>query len=165
ALLADVPHSRAVHITATAANTALVDRLGLQRSRYEGPTGIVGVLSSAFAQAGIDAASLWAAVPHYLAVAPNPKAALALVERASELIGTGVDTSDLVDATETYEERVTEMVAADEDVQNYVRMLEERSDERDDDSEAPIDPSELPSGEEMAAELERYLREQGEAES
>lgn len=161
ALLADVPHSRSVHITATAANPALVDRLGLQRSRYEGPTGIVGVLSSAFTQAGIDAASLWAAVPHYLAVAPNPKAALALVERATELIGAPVDTDDLIDATRTYEERVTEMVASDEDVQNYVRMLEERSDERDEDIEHPIDAADLPSGDEMAAELQRYLREHG----
>lgn len=162
ALLADVPHSRPVHITGTAADAALVQRLGLQRSRYEGPTGIVGVLHAALSEANIDSASLWAAVPHYLAVAPNPKAALALVGKASELTGLPVDISALTEATATYEERVSEMVEGDEDVQNYVRMLEERSDERGEPIESPIDPGELLSGDEMAAELERYLREQGE---
>ncbi|HEV3471579.1 MAG TPA: PAC2 family protein, partial [Actinomycetota bacterium] len=87
ALLADVPHSRPVHITGTAADAALIQRLGLQRSRYEGPTGIVGVLHDALSKASIVSASLWAAVPHYLAVSPNPKAALALVRKATELIG------------------------------------------------------------------------------
>jgi len=160
ALLADIPHSRPVHITGTAADAELVQRLGLQRSRYEGPTGIVGVLHDAFARGGIDSASLWAAVPHYLAVSPNPKAALALVRKATDLVGIPADVSDLEEATTTYEERVTEMVAADEDVQNYVRILEERSDEREDSPfENPIDPSDMPSGESIAAELESYLRE------
>ena len=160
ALLADIPHSRPVHITGTAADAELVQRLGLQRSRYEGPTGIVGVLHDAFARAGIDSASLWAAVPHYLAVSPNPKAALALVRKATDLVGVPADVSDLEEATTTYEERVTEMVAADEDVQNYVRILEERSDEREDSPfENPIDPGDMPSGESIAAELENYLRE------
>ncbi|MDQ4026748.1 MAG: PAC2 family protein [Actinomycetota bacterium] len=155
ALLADVPHSRPVQITGTAVDTELIERLGLQRSRYEGPTGIVGVLHDAFGRAGIASASLWAAVPHYLAVTPNPKAALALVEKAAELVGTGAATDDLARATKAYEDQVGEMVASDEDIQSYVRLLEERADERTRDE---IDPSRLPSGDALAAELERFLR-------
>jgi predicted ATP-grasp superfamily ATP-dependent carboligase len=155
ALLADVPHSRPVQITGTAVDTALIERLGLQRSRYEGPTGIVGVLHDAFGRAGIASASLWAAVPHYLAVTPNPKAALALVEKAAELVGASAPTDDLARATKAYEEQVGEMVASDEDIQSYVRLLEERADERTRDE---IDPSRLPSGDALAAELERFLR-------
>src|ERR687895_2970123 len=155
ALLADVAHSRPVPITGTAADPALVERLGLTRSRYEGPTGIVGVLNDAFGKNGIDSASLWAAVPHYLAVTPNPKAALALVDKAAELVGTGAATDDLARATKAYEDQVGEMVASDEDIQSYVRLLEERADERTRDE---IDPSRLPSGDALAAELERFLR-------
>ena len=153
ALLADVPHSRPVHITGTAVDPALIERLNLYRSRYEGPTGIVGVLHDAFGQAQIPSASLWAAVPHYLAITPNPKAALALIEKATELIGVPADVDDLTAATAKYEERIAEMVEADDDVRAYVTMLEERADQ--------IQPEELPSGEALAAELERYLREQG----
>ncbi len=156
ALLADVPHSRPVHVTGTAVDEDLIQKLDLVRSRYEGPTGIVGVLHEAFATAGVPSASLWAAVPHYLAVSPNPKAALALVERATKLIGASADIDDLLAATAVYEERVTEMIAADDDVQAYVKLLEERSDERDE-----ID--DLPSGDALAAELERYLRDQGQS--
>ena len=156
ALLADVPHSRPVHITGTAVDRDLIQRLDLVRSRYEGPTGIVGVLHDAFASAGIPSASLWAAVPHYLAVSPNPKAALALVEKATDLIGVGAEIDDLVSATAVYEERVTEIVSADDDVQAYVKLLEERSDDREE-----MDPNDLPSGDALAAELERYLRDQG----
>jgi proteasome assembly chaperone (PAC2) family protein len=154
ALLADVPHSRPVPITGTAVDPALIERLGLQRSRYEGPTGIVGVLHSALAEAGIDSASLWAAVPHYLAVTPNPKAALALVQKATALIGVQADTEQLERASVSYEEQVTALVEADEDVQAYVRLLEQRADER----AAEIDPLNLPSGESLAAELENFLR-------
>lgn len=157
ALLADVPHSRPVPITGTAADAELIARLGLQRSRYEGPTGIVGVLHDAFAKNGIESASLWAAVPHYLAVSPNPKAALALVEKTVELTRIPADIGELYAATEHYEERIAEVVAADEDISNYVRLLEERLDS----GEAAFD-QEIPSGESIAAELERYLREHGE---
>jgi predicted ATP-grasp superfamily ATP-dependent carboligase len=138
----------------------LIKRLDLHRSRYEGPTGIVGVMHEAFSKAGIDSASLWAAVPHYLAVTPNPKAALALVERATQLVGAAAEIDDLLRATKIYEERVTEMVAGDDDVQAYVRMLEERTDEQEDIEE--MDPSRMPSGEDIAAELERFLRDKGE---
>lgn len=157
ALLADVPHSRPVHVTGTAVDKELVERLGLERSRYEGPTGIVGVLHDAFTAAGVDSASLWAAVPHYLAVTPNPKAALALVNKAVELVGAPVDIDDLERASAVYEERVSEMVSADEDVRAYVKMLEQRADERA--AEEHIDPSKLPTGDALAAELERFLRE------
>ena len=155
ALLADVPHSRPVPITGTAVDADLVERLGLQRSQYEGPTGIVGVLQSTFSEAGLDSASLWAAVPHYLAVNPNPKAALALVERATALIGVQADIGELSKAASNYEEQVSELVAADEDVQAYVRLLEQRADER---ATEDIDPSQLPSGDALAAELENFLR-------
>lgn len=162
ALLADVPHSRPVHITGTAVSQHLIDRLSLERSRYEGPTGIVGVLHDAFSEAGIDSASLWVAVPHYLAVSPNPKAALALVDRAAELIGAPVDVSALQRASEAYESRVSDIVASDEDIQTYVRMLEERADERA--HEEQIDPTKLPTGDSIAAELEKFLRDRTEGE-
>ena len=157
ALLADVPHSRPVPITGTAVDPDLILKLDLQRSRYEGPTGIVGVLQDAFGRAGVQSASLWAAVPHYLAVSPNPKAALALVERTSRLIGVAADIGELVAATTDYEERINEIVETDDDIKEYVRLLESRSD--DDDAEPEeLDPSQLPSGEALAAELERFLR-------
>jgi proteasome assembly chaperone (PAC2) family protein len=159
ALLADVPHSRPVSITATGADAELVKSLDLVRSRYEGPTGIVGVLHDTFGKAGIASASLWAAVPHYLSVTPNPKAALALVQKASQLIGIPVATAELERATNDYEESVAEMVAGDEDVQAYVHVLEERADERDVEDDDPIDPANLPSGDALAAELETFLRE------
>jgi proteasome assembly chaperone (PAC2) family protein len=158
ALLADVAHSRPVPITGTAADPALVERLGLTRSGYEGPTGIVGVLNDAFGKNGIDSASLWAAVPHYLAVTPNPKAALALIRKATELIGVDAETQELERATAAYEKRVSEMVAGDEDVEAYVKLLEQRTDNQ---ALEEIDPSKLPSGDALAAELERYLRDKG----
>jgi proteasome assembly chaperone (PAC2) family protein len=156
ALLADVPHSRPVHITGTAGEPELVDRLGLERSRYEGPTGIVGVLHDALSQAGIGSASLWAAVPHYLAVTPNPKAALALVNKAVEILKVPAEVDDLERATAIYEDRVSEIVSADEDVLGYVQLLEERADERA--REEQVDLTELPSGDAIAEELERYLQ-------
>jgi proteasome assembly chaperone (PAC2) family protein len=156
ALLADVPHTRPVPITGTAGDKELVERLELQRSRYEGPTGIVGVLHDAFASAGIPSASLWAAMPHYLAVTPNPKGALALVDKVVNLVRIGADVSDLENASRAYEERVSEIVNTDDDVQHYVRMLEDRVDERDQES---VDLADLPSGDALAAELERFLRE------
>lgn len=158
ALLADVPHSRPAQITGTAADDDLIEKLNLQRSKYEGPTGILGVLHDAFSRAGIPSASLWAAVPHYLAVSPNPKAALALIEKTVQLTGIPVDIGDLEHATRNYEERVADVIAADEDVQAYVHLLEERIDEVI--HEDQIDPSQIPSADALAADIERYLREQ-----
>jgi proteasome assembly chaperone (PAC2) family protein len=154
ALLADVAHSRPTPITGTADNDDLVSELDLQRSRYEGPTGIVGVVHDTLSRSGIRSASLWAAVPHYLAVSPNPKAALALVERATSLVGAQADTNELERASDVYESRVSEMVSQDEDVSAYVKMLEQRADAPTDIDEVPI-----PSGDALAAELERFLQE------
>jgi proteasome assembly chaperone (PAC2) family protein len=161
ALLADVPHSRPVHITGTAGDQALMERLGLERSRYEGPTGIVGVLHDALGSSGIPSASLWAAVPHYLAITPNPKVALALVRQTTDLIGIPAETEPLEAAAASYDQRVSEMVEGDDDVRAYVQLLEERSDERS--QQEPIDPNELPTGDSLAAELEHFLRERGDA--
>jgi proteasome assembly chaperone (PAC2) family protein len=161
ALLADVPHSRPVHITGTAGDQALMERLGLERSRYEGPTGIVGVLHDALGSSGIPSASLWAAVPHYLAITPNPKVALALVRQTTDLIGIPAETEPLEAAAASYDQRVSEMVEGDDDVRAYVQLLEERSDERS--QREPIDPNELPTGDSLAAELEHFLRERGDA--
>jgi predicted ATP-grasp superfamily ATP-dependent carboligase len=159
ALLADVAHSRPVNITGTAGDKALIEQLGLERSRYEGPTGIVGVLHDALGGAQISSASLWAAVPHYLAITPNPRVALALVRQTSDLIGVPADVDPLEAAASAYDARVSEMVEADEDVQAYVRLLEERTDERA--REELLDPSQLPTGDSLAAELEHFLRERG----
>jgi len=160
ALLTDVAHSRAVRVTGTAADPELVERLHLQHSRYEGPTGIVGVLHDRFRQEGIASASLWAAVPHYVAQTPSPKASLALVERTGELLGVKVETLDLQIASASYERQVSELVEADEDVADYVRRLEEASEEEDGDTDdtSDLDPE---GGETLAAEVERFLREHG----
>jgi proteasome assembly chaperone (PAC2) family protein len=154
ALLADVAHTRPVRVSGTAADTELVQRLNLGRSTYEGPTGIVGVLHDAFSRAHLPSASLWAAVPHYVAATPSPKAALALVERTAHLLSVTVDTDDLQLAAVEYDRQVSEVVAADDDVAAYVRRLE---DSADDDDVAEL---EMVSGDALADELERYLREQ-----
>ena len=174
ALLADIPHSRPVRITGSAGDPGLIARLGLERSRYEGPTGIVGVVHDALRGAGIPSASIWGAVPHYLPGTPSPKVALALVQRAAELLDASVSTVDLEIASAEYERQVNEVVESDDDMARYVRQLEENDDDGDDDElEAEGGPDtvahgsltdeygNLPSGEALAAELERYLREQG----
>jgi predicted ATP-grasp superfamily ATP-dependent carboligase len=154
ALLADVPHTRPAPVTGSASDPELVERLGLQLSRYEGPTGIVGVLHDAFRTAGVPSVSLWAAVPHYVSLAPSPRAALALCERLGGIIGAPVDTAELAEAAESYQRQVTEAVATDEETAAYVEELEQRADE--------IDEESLPSGDSLAAELTRFLRERDE---
>jgi proteasome assembly chaperone (PAC2) family protein len=150
-LLADVPHSRPSPVTGSASDPELVEQLGLQASRYEGPTGIVGVLHDACRRAGIPSVSLWAAVPHYVSLTPSPRAALALCERLAELLDTEIDTGELSEAVDGYVQQVSEAVAADSDTAAYVEELEQRAD--------ALDPEELPSGDALAAELTRYLRE------
>ncbi|HEX3393597.1 MAG TPA: PAC2 family protein [Acidimicrobiales bacterium] len=154
ALLADVAHTRPVRVTGTAADAELVASLGLERSTYEGPTGILGALQDAFRAAELQSASLWAAVPHYVAATPSPKATLALVQRTAGLLSTRVITADLEQRAVDYERQVTEVVATDDDVSAYVRRLEETADAPGD------DPMQLQSGEFLAAELEKFLREQ-----
>jgi predicted ATP-grasp superfamily ATP-dependent carboligase len=151
-LLADVPHTRPSPVTGGASDQELIDRLGLQRSRYEGPTGIVGVLHDACNQAGIPSVSLWAAVPHYVSLAPSPRAALALCQRLGDILGTTIDVAELEEASGRYNEQVSEAVASDEETSAYVEELEQRAEMLDDDQE-------IPSGESLAAELTRFLRE------
>ena len=155
ALLADVPHSRPVSVAANSQDTTLVDSLGLSASRYEGPTGITGVLHRACADAGLPSVSFWASVPHYLPAVPSAPAALALLEKLSGLLGMTVDTTDLENTAKTYQEQVSVAVSQDSDLSSYVRMLEERFDSRADQG-----PRDLPSGDELAQELEGFLREQ-----
>ena len=152
ALLADVPHTRPSPVTGSASDPDLVRRLGLSSSRYEGPTGIVGVLHDACKRAGIPSASLWAAVPHYVSLTPSPRAAVALCERLGELIGVSVDVDELEEAATSYEEQVSAAVASDEETAAYVEDLESRVDSLE-------DATELPSGDALAAELTRFLRE------
>jgi predicted ATP-grasp superfamily ATP-dependent carboligase len=154
ALLADVPHTRPAPVTGTANDAELVARLGLQASRYEGPTGIVGVLHDACREASLPSVSLWAAVPHYVSLAPSPRAALALCERLGELLEAKIDTTELEQAVEAYTERVTEAVSTDEETAEYVQELERRAEQ--------LDESDLPSGDSLAAELTRFLRERDE---
>jgi predicted ATP-grasp superfamily ATP-dependent carboligase len=157
ALLADVPHSRPVPITGLSSDDALVQRLGLQQSGYEGPTGIVGVLHSACQEAGVPSASLWASVPHYVAAAPNPKAALALVRKLERLVGVSVDASELERAAADYERQVSLAVQSDPDVQAFVERLEAAAAEE----EPPFAPGDLPSGDVLAREFQRFLRQRG----
>jgi proteasome assembly chaperone (PAC2) family protein len=152
ALLADVPHTRPSPVTGSASDEELVRRLGLSASRYEGPTGIVGVLHDACKRAQIPSASLWAAVPHYVSLTPSPRAAVALCERLGELMGVEIDLDELEEAAASYEEQVSEAVASDEETAAYVEELEHRADQLE-------QSSDLPSGEALAAELTRFLRE------
>jgi proteasome assembly chaperone (PAC2) family protein len=154
-LLADVPHTRPAPVTAAASDESLMEELGLEPSRYEGPTGIVGVLLDTFRSAGTTSLSLWAAVPHYVSLAPSPRAALALVRRFSELMEIDVDLTDLEQAADEYSEQVTEAVSADADTAAYVEELERRVDMLNAEED-------LPSGDTLAAELTRFLREREE---
>jgi predicted ATP-grasp superfamily ATP-dependent carboligase len=156
ALLGDVPHTHPVAMTGHASDPALMDRLGIQASTYEGPTGIVGVLHAACADAGLPSVSLWAAVPHYVAAATNPKAALALVRRVEGLIGVSVDVSELESAAVDYERQVGLAVQSDPDIQAFVERLEQAAQ-----SEAQSTPEDVPSGDIIAREFQRFLRQRG----
>ena len=158
ALLADVPHSRPVPVAANAQEASLVEDLGLSASRYEGPTGITGVLQTLCAEAGLPAVSLWASMPHYLPAVPSAPGALALVESLAGLLGTEVETGDLERGAERYQEQVSAAVARDPDLSSYVKMLEERYDASQEEGGGQI--RHLPSGDELARELEDFLRRQ-----
>ena len=151
-LLADVPHTRPSPVTGSATDAELVERLGLQPSRYEGPRGIVGVLHDACKQEGVPSASLWAAVPHYVSLAPSPRAALALCARLGGILDATIDVDELEQAVQSYSDQVSEAVASDPETAAYVEELEQRTEE--------IEAEEnLPSGDAIAAELTRFLRE------
>ena len=155
ALLADVPHTRPAPVTGAATDPKLVDELGLQLSRYEGPTGIVGVLLDACRRAGIPSVSLWAAVPHYVSLAPSPLAARALCVRLASVLGIEIDTGELAEAETSYVEQVSQAVASDSETAAYVEELEQRADSLDWLEES----GGLPSGEAIAQEIARFLRE------
>ena len=150
-LLADVPHTRPSPVTGSGSDETLIKEMGLERSRYEGPTGIVGVLHDALHARGIPAVSLWAAVPHYVSLAPSPRAALALCERLGTLLGVTLELGELREAADSYAEQVSAAVASDAETSAYVEELEARSDEFEEEN--------IPSGDTIAAELTRFLRE------
>ncbi|MGZ4680338.1 MAG: PAC2 family protein [Ilumatobacteraceae bacterium] len=173
ALLADVPHSRPVQLMGTATDQTMIDRFDLQRSRYEGPTGIVGVLHDAASRTDLPSASLWAAVPAYASQVPSPKAALALVERTCEMLGCPASTTRLVADAGEYDARVSAFVGDDDDLISYVSRLESLADsgeldDEDDDEDGEVvvtngsDETHLDS-DELMAEVERFLRDQGNA--
>jgi proteasome assembly chaperone (PAC2) family protein len=149
ALLADTPHTRPVPLSGTATEPDLADRLKLEQSTYEGPTGIVGVFQDACVQMDIPAVSFWAAVPHYVAQPPCPKATLALVGQLEDLLQVSIPLADLPDESRAWERGVDELAEEDEEIADYVRALEETR-----------DTAELPeaSGEAIAREFERYLK-------
>ena len=155
ALIADVAHSMPVPITGLASDPDLVERLGLSRSNYEGPTGIVGVLHDECRQRGIESASLWAAVPHYVAAVPNPKAALALLRRLEGLTGIAVEASELEDAIGHFDRQVDRAVQANPEIQELVQRLEAEQQVTFGDGE------DVPSGDSIAQEFQRFLRQRG----
>ena len=156
ALIAEVSHTLPVPITGLASDEALVEELDLQRSTYEGPTGIVGVLHDCCRQVGMTSASLWAAVPHYVAAVPNPKAALALIRRLEGLTGIAVDASDLELETESYEEQIGRAVAANPEIKELVERIEAEQVEQLGDEGA-----DLPSADTIARDFQHFLRQQG----
>ena len=176
ALLADVPHSRPVQIIGTAADDDLIDRFELQRSRYEGPTGIVGVLHDSCYAAAMPSAALWAAVPAYASQVPSPKASLSLMRRACEIICTPAPVASVMNLIERYEEQVNSLVEDDEDLAAYVERLETMSDsgmslddEVDDGqlqfdfaTDSGDDVADEPDASTLMDEVEQFLREQGE---
>src|ERR1700744_1286932 len=156
ALLADVPHTRPVSVTGFATDPTLVSRLNLSQSSYEGPTGIVGVVHDACHKAGIPSASLWAAVPHYIAASPNPKASLALIRKLEGLVGVVVDAGELEAATAEYERQVNAAIQHDPDIQAFVEKLEAAA------NEDQPDVFDLPSVDSIERDLQRFLRQRGE---
>jgi len=152
ALLAGRPHTRPTRVTGTASTPEVATRYGLSTPRYEGPIGITGVLMDAARRAGIPSVGLWAWVPHYVQGSPSPKASLGLVQRLGSLLDIQMDLSDLERRTRTYEERINEAVQGDPDIAATVRELERQADQED--------LEDIPSGDELAAEVEKFLREQ-----
>jgi proteasome assembly chaperone (PAC2) family protein len=155
ALLADVPHTRPVQVVSSAGDRDLAERLGLNVSRYEGPTGILGVLGDLATSEGIPTVGLWAALPHYLNLAPNPWGAMALIEELRRLLPMAVDTSALADQTEAFDAAVAELVEENPELAGYIERLE--ADSEEDDEEGSPGLADVPP-EELVAEVERYLR-------
>ncbi len=160
ALLAEVAYSRPVQVTGAASEPLLAQRLNLGVSKYEGPTGIVGALSDICRRKGIPSINIWANVPHYIAASPNVKAALAIVRRVLTLLNFSTDLHDLERASTEFDKRIADVLASDPKVAEYVRRLEERDGLEDEEGTQLGDINALPSGEELARELEQFLRDQ-----
>jgi proteasome assembly chaperone (PAC2) family protein len=166
ALLGDVPHTRRVRVTGTSTDPGLVDRLGLVPSRYEGPTGIVGVLNDACRAEGVSSVSLWAPVPHYVATPPNPPATRALLERFGTLADLPLELDGMEQLVDIWRSQVERAIADNDQVKTYVRELEARVDAQDAAEQGVVlDSPELPDADEFVDEVERFLREQGEGEA
>jgi proteasome assembly chaperone (PAC2) family protein len=157
ALLAEVPHTKPVRLVGSATDPELAARFGLRPTRYEGPTGIVGVLNTMCRDREVPAASLWANVPHYISGIENPKASLALVKRVLSLLGAEADLSDLDEAGRQFDQNLKEIVAQNAKIKNYIAKLEAKDTE-----EASATPaqSDLPPASELVAEIEQFLRQQ-----
>lgn len=158
ALLAEVPHTKAVRLVGTASDPELAVRLGTRPTRYEGPTGIVGVLNTTCREQGVTTASLWANVPHYVSGIENPKAALALVRRVLGLLNAQVDLTELEEATQQFEKNLAEVVSRNAKVAAYVKKLEAQNLEEDEPER--VEDGELPPASDLVAEIEQFLREQ-----
>ena len=158
ALLADVAHTRPVSVTGTTSDRELAAMLGIRPTRYEGPTGIVGVLNSACREQGMPTASLWANVPHYISGTENPRAALALVQRVAEFLQTRVDLPELQEAARQFEQNLAEIVARNAEIAAYVKRLEAKGAEEDE--PPPFPREELPPASDLVAEIEQFLRQQ-----
>jgi proteasome assembly chaperone (PAC2) family protein len=155
ALIAEVSHALPVPITGLVSDEELVEELDLQRSNYEGPTGIVGVVHDCCRQVGMTSASLWAAVPHYIAAVPNPKAALALLRRLEGLTGIAVDATDLEEEATAYEDQINRAISANPEIEELVEKIEEEQAEQ-------LDPPEdIPSADTIARDFQQFLRQQG----
>jgi len=158
ALLADVAHTRPVSLTGSTSDRELAAMLGIRPTRYEGPTGIVGVLNSACREQGMPTASLWANVPHYISGTENPRAALALVQRVAEFLQTRVDLPELQEAARQFEQNLAEIVARNAEIAAYVKRLEAKGAEEDE--PPPFPREELPPASDLVAEIEQFLRQQ-----
>ena len=154
-LIADVAHTRPVPITGLASDETLIDQLGFEDVAYEGPTGVLGIFHAACRERDLSAASLWAAVPHYAAAVPNPKAGLALLRRLEGMIGIAVEAGELEEAADAFEHQVSEAVAANPEIKEMVQRLEEQQDEV-----AGFSQDDVPSGDAIAQEFQRFLRQQ-----
>jgi predicted ATP-grasp superfamily ATP-dependent carboligase len=160
ALLAEVPHTRPVRLSGSASDPELAARLGVRPTKYEGPTGIVGVLNTVCREQGLATASLWANVPHYISGIENPKATLALVQRVAPLLGATVDVGELDEAVKQFDANLKEIVAQNAKIASYIKKLESRDAAEDPPRAAPAGPSDLPPASELVAEMEQFLRQQ-----
>lgn len=154
-LIADVAHTRPVPITGLATDDELISQLGFEDVSYEGPTGVLGVFHAICRERGFSAASLWAAVPHYAAAVPNPKAGLALLRRLEGMIGIAVEAAELEEAAGSFEQQVSQAVAANPEIRELVERLEEQQDEV-----AGFSQEDVPSGDAIAQDFQRFLRQQ-----